>query len=209
MLELVVDDDVDAANRRLLVLARASLAPSLGRLALLRARLLSGGEGERVAVLELLQRPLDLRDEEGVAIGVKRSRSPSHTGATGAPHAVHVILEHAGQVEVDDVLHALDVESARGDVGGDENRAPPGGKVGQRGFSLLLRPASVKRRRRHPLRVEQGHDLVRPRLALDEDHRHRQRAAELFRLRLLLEEQFAQPVHLLRVHQLLEVLRDV
>ena len=105
--------------------------------------------------------------------------------------------------------HTLDVETARGDVGGDENRALASRKVRERRFALLLRAAPVKRRRRHPFFVEQGHDLIRPRLALDEDHRHGQRTAELLSLRLLLQEQLAQPVNLLRVHQLLEVLRDV
>ena len=96
MLKLVVDDDVHAANRRLLGLSRAALAPRLLRLSLLRARLLAGRKGERVAVLEILQRTLDLRHQERIPVGVERGGSASHAGSTGAPDAVHVILKHAG-----------------------------------------------------------------------------------------------------------------
>ena len=45
-------------------------------------------------------------------------------GARGAADAVDVVLGGAGEVVVDDVRDAVDVDAAGGDVGGDQRRAP-------------------------------------------------------------------------------------
>ena len=58
------------------------------------------------------------RDEgEGVA---------GQLGAGGATHAVDVVVGDVGHVEVYDVGQRLDVDAARGDVGGDEHAETPG-----------------------------------------------------------------------------------
>ena len=52
----------------------------------------------------------------------RRTRSPRRrAGARGAADAVHVALGDVGQVEVDDVADAVDVDAAGGDVGGDQH----------------------------------------------------------------------------------------
>ena len=51
-------------------------------------------------------------ERDGFALGA---------GAAGAADAVHVVLGDVRQVEVDDVRQRLDVEAARGDVGGHQH----------------------------------------------------------------------------------------
>ena len=57
----------------------------------------------------------------------KEMAMPAGAGARGAADAVDVALRHVRQVVVHDVADALDVDAARGDVGGDEHarRAAP------------------------------------------------------------------------------------
>ena len=45
---------------------------------------------------------------------------PVEPARRGAADAVHVVLRHVRQLVVDDVRQLLDVEAARGDVGGDQ-----------------------------------------------------------------------------------------
>ena len=47
--------------------------------------------------------------------------SPWRAGAAGAADAVHVVLGHVRQLEVDDVRQLVDVDAARGDVGRDQH----------------------------------------------------------------------------------------
>src|SRR5262245_37671445 len=65
---------------------------------------------------ELLDRlqPLD------VLLAREADRVPRRAGARGAADAVHVVLGVEREVVVDDVGDTLDVEAARGDVGGDQ-----------------------------------------------------------------------------------------
>jgi hypothetical protein len=58
-----------------------------------------------------LDRALDLRDQERVAVGVEGGGAAGGTGATRSPDAVHVVLESARQVQVDNVRDALDVQA--------------------------------------------------------------------------------------------------
>ena len=43
-------------------------------------------------------------------------------GAAGAADAVHVVFRHVGQFEIDHLRQLVDVQTARGDVGGDQHR---------------------------------------------------------------------------------------
>ena len=65
-----------------------------------------------------------------------------------------VVLGDHRQLEVDDVRERLDVEPARGDLGGDEDREPAGLEVGQRADALRLALVAVDRRRRDAVLLE-------------------------------------------------------
>ncbi len=54
-----------------------------------------------------------------------------------------IILRHIRQLEVDDVRHPLDIDPARGDVGGDEHPGVTGAEGRQRAFPLGLRFVAV------------------------------------------------------------------
>ena len=69
--------------------------------------------------------------------------SPGQAGAAGAADAVDVVLRHQRQVEVHDQRQLLDVEPARGHVGGDEHRHVAGLEVAERALARAL--ASCRR----------------------------------------------------------------
>ena len=58
--------------------------------------------------------------------------SPWRAGAAGAADAVHVVLGHVRQLEVDDVRQLVDVDAARGDVGRDQHLQVALLEVGER-----------------------------------------------------------------------------
>src|SRR3546814_19819014 len=64
---------------------------------------------------------LDIGDILGVFGGHERIGRAGGARAPGAADAVDVIVGMPGRVEIEDVADALDVEPARGDVGGDED----------------------------------------------------------------------------------------
>src|SRR3990172_4806256 len=90
-----------------------------------------------------LDAPLDQALDRGKRFRVfgrdERDRLSGEAGAPGAADAVHVVLGRTRNVEVDDLGQALDVEAARGDVGGDEHRGLARLEILQRGEPLGLR----------------------------------------------------------------------
>ena len=56
-----------------------------------------------------------------------------------------VALRHVRQLEVDDVADRVDVDAARGDVGGDQGADLAGLELGQRAFALALALVAVDR----------------------------------------------------------------
>ena len=64
---------------------------------------------------------LDILDVLGILAGDQRIGDAGRAAAAGAADAVDVIVGMPRRVEVEDVADALDVEPARGDVGGDED----------------------------------------------------------------------------------------
>src|SRR5581483_4775964 len=64
--------------------------------------------------------PLHVAQLEDLAGGDQGHRHAVAPGAGGAAHPVQVLLGREGDVVVDDVGDVVDVEPARGDVGGDE-----------------------------------------------------------------------------------------
>src|SRR5438046_5407900 len=70
----------------------------------------------------LADKPLDVAKEGAVFARDERHGLPRFPRAAGAADAVDVVFRDVRQVVVHDVRQRLDVEPARGDVGGDEHR---------------------------------------------------------------------------------------
>ena len=107
------------ACRLVAAAARAALAlPALGLLQHGRVGLvaLDGGEGDVLAdeLLDLLERLHGLARDEGDGEALL-------AGTARAADAVHVVLGHVGQVEVDDVVHLGHVDAACQHVGGHQD----------------------------------------------------------------------------------------
>ena len=62
----------------------------------------------------------DVAHERHFVAADQRDGDAFRAGARRAADAVDVALRDVGQVEVDDVADAVDVDAARGDVGGDQ-----------------------------------------------------------------------------------------
>src|SRR5258708_14819662 len=79
-------------------------------------------EAIHAANLDLLvDEPLDGAEQRAVLGRHERERFAGGAGRPGASDAMPVILGHVRRVEVDDVRELLDVEAARGDIGGDQD----------------------------------------------------------------------------------------
>ena len=75
----------------------------------------------------------------------QRDRLAGQSGAAGAADAVHVVLGRMRHVEVDHLRQPLDVQPARGDVGGDQHRGLARLEVLERRLALGLRLVAVDR----------------------------------------------------------------
>src|SRR5258708_2469515 len=74
--------------------------------------------------------------------------------------AVHVAFRDVGQIEVDDVADALDVDAAGGDVGRDQGADTAVAEVFQHALALVLRLVAVDSLGRDAVLVEAANDLV-------------------------------------------------
>ena len=100
------------------------------------------------------QHALDLTEELQLIDADQRDGVARRAGTAGPADAVDVVLGHHRQLEVDDVGQAVDVEAARGDLGGDEDRRPAGLEVGQGADALALALVAVDRDRRDAVAAE-------------------------------------------------------
>src|SRR5262245_15124120 len=85
--------------------------------------------------VEIVLRPLDLDlladelldrfDAEGARLVHEADRLAGRTGPRGAADPMDVVLRVLGQVPVDHVAHALDVQAPRRDVGRDQHGKRP------------------------------------------------------------------------------------
>ncbi len=82
---------------------------------------------------------------------------------------MHVVLGHVGQVEVDDVADAVDVDAAGDDVGGDEHAVTALLEAVERLLALRLRAVAVDRRTRDAALVQNAGNAVRAVLGPGED----------------------------------------
>ena len=66
-------------------------------------------------------------------------------GARGAADAVDIALRHVGQLEIDDMGDAVDVDAARRDVGRDQHADAAGAEIAERALARDLRFVAVDR----------------------------------------------------------------
>ena len=90
------------------------------------------------------------------AVTDQRDHQASGAGARGATRAVEVGLAVFGGVEVDDAGDAVDVDAARGDVGGDERLDAAHLEGRERTVALVLRSSAVDGGRAHAGPLELG-----------------------------------------------------
>ena len=128
-----------------------SSSPREDRLAQRRARELEparaqvGHRGHGGDLDLLLRQLLDVAQQAVLARLGERDRDAFAAGAARAADAVHVRLRRRRHVVVHDVRDVLDVEPARGDVGGDEQVGRVGAELLHHAVALLLRQAAVQR----------------------------------------------------------------
>ena len=113
----------------------------------------------------------DLRDVGRVLAADVRDADAGAAGAARAADAVHVALAVLRRVEVDDVRDAVDVDAARGDVGGDERVDAAGLELRERLLALALALVAVHRERRVALVAQALDEPVGAALGADEDER--------------------------------------
>src|SRR5207247_6146160 len=89
-------------------------------------------------------------------------------GSRGTAGAVQVVLRIAGRVDVHDQRYAVHVDTARGDVGGDEPPGTPLAELGERAGPYRLRLAAVQRACPYPLLGELPDETVHGELGADE-----------------------------------------
>jgi hypothetical protein len=90
----------------------------------------------------------------------KRNGSSRGAGAGGAADAVDVALRFVGNVIVDDMRNAVDVDAASGNIGGDEDARLAIAEGGEHALALRLRLVAVERLCGDPRAAERTHQLV-------------------------------------------------
>ena len=112
---------------------------------------------------------LDRAQQVVLARGDERDRLAAATGAARAADAVHVGLGVGGDVVVDHVADPLDVETAGGDVGGDEDVELALAQLVDGALALHLGDVAVDRRRREPAGAQPLGQVLGGVLGADED----------------------------------------
>eukprot|EP00951_Prasinocladus_malaysianus_P046897 scaffold648042_cov31-Prasinocladus_malaysianus.AAC.1 len=82
---------------------------------------------------------------------------------------MHVVVDVAGQVEVDDVCHVGDVEAAGSHVGGHQHGGPARAEAAQGHLALLLGAVAVDAGGREAVPAQEVLQGVRPALGLHKD----------------------------------------
>ena len=90
-------------------------------------------------------RPLDRPEERNLVGRAEGDGDTRRPGARGAADAVDVALRDVGQVVVDDVADAVDVDAAGRDVGRDQSADPAALEAGERPLALALALVAVDR----------------------------------------------------------------
>ena len=114
---------------------------------------------------------LDDRDVALVLGGHHRQRVAGGVHATGPADAVNVVLGGARHIEIDDMGDVVDVDPARGDIGGHQDLGPAALEMGERALALNLAAVAVDHGYVVTARVELTRQPVSPALgACEDDH---------------------------------------
>ncbi len=140
---------------------------------------------------------LDRRQQRTVFAADQRNRVAGAAGTTGAADAVHVIFGHVRQVVVDDMRQCVDVDTACGDVGGDEDLDFIVLEALERAHALRLALVAVDGVRLDTVLVELLGQAVGAMLGFGE-HQHLEPVVRLHKV----GEEFALAVLVHRVHDL-------
>src|SRR5579864_5403423 len=113
----------------------------------------------------------DVAQERHLLAVAQRDGDACGAGARGAADAMHIGLRHVRQVVIDDVADAVDVDAARGDVGGDQRPDLAVAKRRQHPLALVLRFVAVDRLGGDAGADQTAHDFVGAVLGPGEDQR--------------------------------------
>src|SRR5262245_53582306 len=101
----------------------------------------------------------------------QRDRSALGAGPRGAANAVDIGFRHVGQVEIDDMADTVDVDAARGDVGGHQRADLSGSERAEHALAMFLRLVAVNGFRSDAGPGQALHHLVGAVLGAGEDQR--------------------------------------
>src|SRR5690606_8479043 len=133
--------------------------------------------GDRLDRDLLLDVGLDVRQRHRVALAGEADRVAFLAQPRGAADAVHVVLGVERQVVVVDVLDAVDVQAARGHVGGDEDFQLALLEAVEQALALLLRHVAGEHADPVAGTLQRPRHALDEHLGVDEDHRARAFAA--------------------------------
>src|SRR3954470_12103787 len=125
--------------------------------------------GQRSNVDLLARGAFDVAQIAALLGAAEGDRDAVRPCARGTADAVDILLGDIGQVEVDDVADARDVDPARGDVGRDQHAHFTGLERGYRALTLCLALVAVDPAGWDAGRFEQADDLVGAMLGAAED----------------------------------------
>ena len=86
---------------------------------------------------------LDVAQVRRLFAVAERDRDACSPGSRGAADAVHIGFRHVRQIEIHDVADAVDIDTARRNVGGDKRQHVPPAKCGEHALALVLRFVAV------------------------------------------------------------------
>ena len=124
----------------------------------------------------LVGQPLDTLELAALAAVAERDRNARGAGARGAADAMDIALGIRRQLEVDDVGHAVDVDAARGEIGGDQHARLAAAEVLERLLTGVLRLVAVDRLGAHATILQRLGDAVGAALGAREDDDSLERA---------------------------------
>jgi hypothetical protein len=102
----------------------------------------------------------DIFNERRLFLVTKRDGDAPSTGTRSPANAMHISLRHIRQIEIDDVTDTVHVNTARGDIGGNEYASFALAKCGKHALTLVLRFVAVDGVCREPGPDQATHDLV-------------------------------------------------
>ena len=119
----------------------------------------------------LFDERLDLRQTLRVALAGEADRVAFRTQSRGAADAVHIVLGIERQIVVVDVRNAIDMQSARSDIGSDQDIELAFLELAQQRFAPFLRHIAGQHADPKTRAFQRTCDAFDPDLGVDEHHR--------------------------------------